>query len=67
MIFDDYCERLLIDDGHCFYLYIAGAAGTGKSYLLRLMIDILKHIRLKKVDDLTKLPCIVMAPTANAA
>ena len=66
-IFDDYCERLLIDDGNSFYLYIAGAAGTGKSYLLRLMIDIVKHIKLKSGDELNKPPCIVMAPTANAA
>ena len=26
IIFDDYCERLLIDDENPFYLYIGGAA-----------------------------------------
>ena len=31
------------------------------------MIDIVKQIKLKSGDDLQKPPCIVMAPTANAA
>ena len=66
-IFDDFCERLIIDDENSFYLYIAGDAGTGKSYLLRLMIEIVKHIKMKSGDDLKKPPAIVMAPTANAA
>ena len=34
MIFDDFCERMILDDDGCFYLYIAGEAGTGKSYLV---------------------------------
>ena len=67
LIFDDFCERLIFDDGSNFYLYIAGDAGTGKSYLLKLMIEIVKHIKMKAGDDLKKPPAIVMAPTANAA
>ena len=58
---------LIIDDEGSFYLYIAGEAGTGKSYLVSLMIEIIKHIKLKSGDDLQKPPAIVMAPTANAA
>ena len=66
-IFDDFCERLIIDDEGSFYLYIAGEAGTGTSYLLKLMIEMVKHIKMKAGDDLQKPSVIVMAHTANAA
>ena len=66
-IFDDFCERLLGDDNPPFYLYIAGEAGTGKSFLLKVMIEAVKHLRLTPGDDLRKPPALVMAPTANAA
>ena len=66
-IFDDFCERLLDEDDAPFYLYIGGEAGTGKSFLVKLMIEILKHIKTKSGDDLNKPTSIVMAPTANAA
>ena len=65
--FDDFCERLLEDDNPPFYLYIAGEAGTGKSFLLKIMIEVIKHLKLTPGDDLRKPPAIVMAPTANAA
>ena len=66
-ILDDFCERLLEDDNPPFYLYIAGEAGTGKSFLLKIMIEVIKHLKLTPGDDLRKTPAIVMAPTANAA
>ena len=66
-IFDDFCERLITDDDQPVYLYIAGEAGTGKSYLLKIMIEIVKHLKLKSGDELNKPAAIVMAPTANAA
>jgi energy-coupling factor transporter ATP-binding protein EcfA2 len=44
-----------------------GESGTGKSFLLKLMIEIIKHISMKSGDELQKPPAIVMAPTANAA
>ena len=66
-ILDDFCERFLEDDCVPFYLYIAGEAGTGKSFLLKIMIEVIKHLKLTPGDDLRKPPAIVMAPTANAA
>ena len=49
------------------FLFLSRNAGTGKSYLLRLMIDAVKVVKAKAGDDLTKPPLIVMAPTATAA
>ena len=66
-IFDDFCERHIAEGDAPFYLYIGGEAGTGKSYLLKLMIEILKHLKLKSGDELNKPSAIVMAPTANAS
>ena len=66
-IFDDFCERIITEDEVSFCLYIGGEAGTGKSHLLRLMIEIVKHLSLKSGDELNKPSAIVMAPTANAS
>ena len=66
-IFDDFCERIICEDDAPFCLYIGGEAGTGKSYLLKLMIEIVKHLTLKSGNELNKPSAIVMAPTANAA
>ena len=49
------------------YLFISGNAGTGKSYLVRLLIEAVKLTKIKAGDDLQKPPVIVMAPTATAA
>ena len=65
-ILDDFCERLE-DDSAPLYLYIAGEAGTGKSFLVKVMIEAIKHLKLTPGDDLRKPPALVMAPTANAA
>ena len=67
IIFDDFCERLNENDGPPFYLYIAGEAGTGKSFLVKVMIEAVKHLKLVPGMDLRKPPVLVMAPTANAA
>ena len=66
-IFDDFCERLICDDEEPIYLYIAGEAGTGKSFLLKIMIEIVKYLKIKSGNELNKPSAIVMAPTANAA
>ena len=66
-LFDDICERLICQDDTNFYVYIAGEAGTGKSFLLRVLIEIVKHIKLKPGVELNKPSAIVMAPTANAS
>ena len=66
-IFDDFCERLICDDEEPIYLYIAGEAGTGKSFLVKIMIEITKYLNMKSGDELAKPSALVMAPTANAA
>ena len=68
-LFDDVVERLAsfnIDE-KSFYLFLSGNAGTGKSYLLKLIIDAVKVVKAKAFDDLMKPSLIVMAPTATAA
>ena len=68
-LFDDIIERVGSSnvEEKPFYLFLSGNAGTGKSHLLRLIIDAVKLIKIKPGDDLTKPPLICMAPTANAA
>ena len=69
LLFDDIVERMASMDTEekPFYLLLSGNAGTGKSYLLRLLIDAVKVVKLKSGDDLTKPPLNTLAPTANAA
>ena len=68
-LFDDFTERMVSSDvnENPVYLFIAGEAGTGKSYLVKLLIEAVKIIKIKAGSDLQKPPVIVMAPTANAA
>ena len=68
-IFDDFCERMVsndIDEPPVF-LFITGNAGTGKSHLVRLLIEAVKIIKILPGDDLKKPPILTMAPTANAS
>ena len=68
-LFDDFTERMIspdIDEKPC-YLFISGNAGTGKSFLVKLLIEAVKLIKIKAGSELKKPPVIVMAPTANAA
>ena len=69
LLFDDIVERMASMDTEekPFYLLLSGNAGTGKSYLLRLLIDAVKVVKLKSGDDLTKPPLNTLAPTENAA
>ena len=68
-LFDDFTERCASFDVNekPVYLFISGNAGTGKSFLVSLLIEAVKVIKVKAGDDLKKPPVIVMAPTANAA
>ena len=68
-LFDDFSERMASTDINekPFYLFLGGEAGTGKSYLVQLLIEAVKLTKLKAGADLQKPPLIVMAPTANAA
>ena len=67
-MFDDFVERInsgLEEDP--FYLYIGGEAGTGKSFLLRLMIDAVKQLGKKSGRELEKPVSLTIAPTGVAA
>ena len=68
-IFDDIVERVASFDleEKQFYLFLTGNAGTGKTFLLKQIIEAVKVIKIKAGDQLNKPPAIVMAPTANAA
>ena len=68
-IFDVFCERIVSTDTneHPIYLFITGNARTGKSHLVRLLIEAVKTIKIMPGDDLKKPPLLTMAPTANAA
>ena len=68
-IFDDITERMASTDldENPVFLFLAGNAGTGKSFLVNLLIEAVKLIKIKAGDELKKPPVIVMAPTANAA
>ena len=68
-LFDDIAERLGCSDENeqPFYLFLTGNAGTGKSFLLKVLIEAVKHMKISPGNELKKPPLIVMAPTANAA
>ena len=68
-LFDDFTERMVSSDVNekPVYLFLAGNAGTGKSFLVSILIEAVKLIKIKAGDELKKPPVIVMAPTANAA
>ena len=67
-IFDDFVERInsAIEEDP-FYLYIGGEAGTGKSYVIRLMIDSVKQLGMQSGRDLEKPVSLTIAPTGVAA
>ena len=50
-----------------FYLYVAGEAGTGKSFLLCLMIEFMNRLPKKSGQELDKPVSITVAPTGVAA
>ena len=68
-IFDDICERLVDIDGGGgqFCLYVDGPAGAGKTFLMRLLIDSMRHLLMQSGDEMDKPKVLIMAPTANAA
>ena len=68
-IFDDVIERLWspVDAVGPFHLYVAGDAGTGKSYLVKTMIEAGKHLSLESGAPLDRTPVLVLCPTATSA
>ena len=67
-IFNDYVERISNPESEePFYLYVGGEAGTGKSFLMNLMIESTNRQPNYSGDALDKPKCLVMAPTGVAA
>ena len=65
-IFDDFVERINDPcDVTPFYLYIGGEAGTGKSFLLRLMIQAANRLSKNSGQALDKPRSLVVAPTGD--
>ena len=67
-IFDDLVERVMdVNNSDPFYLYIGGEAGTGKSYLLKLLMEAARRIPKMSGQELDKPQYLAMAPTGVAA
>ena len=68
-LFDEICERINEEDYELcpFYIYLAGEAGTGKSFLLKVLVEAIKPLTAKSGQDLDKPSTLVMAPSATAA
>ena len=68
-VFHDIIEREICRDQEKepYFLFIAGEAGTGKSFLMRVLMEGIKHVNKTAGRELEKPTIIAMAPTANAA
>ena len=66
-LFNDFCERMLDASSEPFYCYVSGEAGTGKSFLLRLMIEFVNRLPKSSGQELDKPVQITLAPTGVAA
>ena len=67
-IFDDFVERINCDrEENSFYLYVGGNAGTGKSFVLKAMINAAKKRGKRSGAELDKPVSITIAPTGVAA
>ena len=68
-IFDEICERVNEEgyESKPFYIYLAGEAGTGKSYVIKSVVPAVKHLTAKSGQDLDKPSTLVLAPSATAA
>ena len=68
-IFADFCERMSnqTSEPDPFYCYISGEAGTGKSFLMRLMIEFMKRCARQSGTELHKPLHLTVAPTGVSA
>ena len=66
-IFNDFVEKIIsgMEEDH-FYIHIGGEAGTGKSFVLRLMIDAVKELGKSPGRELDKLVSLTIAQTGVA-
>ena len=67
-ILNDFVERIESQkEDEQFYLFIGGEAGTGKSFLLKAMINASKKRGKRSGAELDKPVCLTLAPTGVAA
>ena len=68
-VFDEVCERVNHEsfDEKPFYNFLAGEAGVGKSYLVKVLIEAIKYLKIRAGLELDKPLVLTMAPTAVAA
>ena len=68
-VFDEVCERVNHEsfDENPFYNFLAGEAGVGKSFLVKVLILAVKYLKIKAGLDLRKSLVLIMAPTGVAA
>lgn len=68
-VFDDVVERLWSPEAEKkpFYMYISGEAGTGKSYVLRTIVEAAKLLFWKSGLPLDRPTTQVLCPTATSA
>ena len=68
-MFADFCERMSdrTSNPDPFYCYISGEAGTGKSFLMRLMIEFMKRSSRQSGTELHKPLHLTVAPTGVSA
>ena len=67
-IHDDLVEResAIDEEKEPFHVFIAGEAGTGKSYLTKVIMESFKQLSLKSGNEISKPSLICICPTANA-
>ena len=58
---------MMIDNSNYATFLILGEAGTGKSFLTRVIMESFKHLHIKSGNDLSKPSVLCICPTANAA
>lgn len=68
-VFDEICERVNHEsfDDNPFYNFLAGEAGVGKSFLVKVLIEAIKYLKTRAGLELDKPLVLTMAPTAVAA
>ena len=60
-VFDEICERINHEsyDDNPFYLFLAGEAGVGKSFLVKVLIEAVKHLKIRSGQELDKVYHII--------
>ena len=60
-------ECAIEEEKEAFHVFISGEAGTGKSYLTKVIMESFKQLHVKSGNDLSKPSILCLCPTATAA